>query len=103
MRQSAAPLPSAAGAAAKIAHMHEIQPIHRGTVAAVVVAEQAIIPTRSPARAGDRQGDVAGAPSKWAKGRLRGSYSDARALADAHAPAGERQLSGLNWVSDRCA
>ena len=71
--------------------MSEIQPIiYRGRVAALVVAGQAIIPDALP---GHEQATVKAMrlyALEVADGRLPGPYSDAQALAYAHAAAAKR-------------
>ena len=71
--------------------MSEIQPIiHRGRVAALVVAGQAIIPDALPSHEQTTVKAMCLYALEIADGRLPGPYSDAHALAYAHAAAGKR-------------
>ena len=71
--------------------MSEIQPIiHRGRVAALVVAGQAIIPDALPSQEQATVKAMCLYALEVAEGRLPGPYSDARALAYARAAAAKR-------------
>ena len=71
--------------------MSEIQPIiHRGRVAALVVAGQAIIPDALPSQEQATVKAMCLYALEVADGRLPGPYSDAQALAYARAAAAKR-------------
>ena len=71
--------------------MSEIQPIiHRGRVAALVVAGQAIIPEALPSQEEATVKAMCLYALEVADGRLPGPYSDAQALAYACAAAAKR-------------